>query len=199
MPTAMLAFAGTTAIETSVAGFTVSAAALEGTPLNDAEIAVLPGATETASPGDAMVLPTTAIVGMDELQVAADVRVWVKPPSSRPVAVNCCEVPSAIDALRGVTEIAVKTADVNEVVPVTVPKDAVMTVEPVVAVAALARPLPVMVATVVFDELQVTKEVRSCVDPFKRVPDAESWAVVPPAMVGSPGDNARDTTGEAVS
>jgi hypothetical protein len=199
LPTAMLAFGGVTAMETRVASLTVSDAAFEVCPLNDAEIAVLPGATETASPGEAIVLPTTAIVGTDELQVAADVRFWVKPPDNRPVAVNCCDVPRTIDAVSGVTEIAVKSADVNVVVPVTVPNDAVIMVEPVVAVDALAKPPTAMVATAVFDEFQVTKEVRSCVAPVKRVPVAESWTVVPPAMVGSPGDSARETSGEAVS
>ena len=65
----------------------------------------------------------------------------------------------------GVTAMEATTAGVtvSVVEPLTVPSVAVMVEEPVVSVEA--RPLPEMVATVVFDDAQVTELVRSSIVP----------------------------------
>jgi len=90
-------------------------------------------------------------------------------------------------------------AEVSVVVPVAVSNVAVMVGEPVVDVAAVARPLMLIAAIPVSEELHVTYEVRSCVAPFRSVPSAENWTDVPLAMVGSEGDKAIDWGGEVVS
>lgn len=65
-------------------------------------------------------------------------------------------------------------AEVSVVVPVTVSNEAVIVVEPVVDVVVVARPLVLIAAIPVSEELHVTYEVRSCVAPFRSVPIAEN-------------------------
>jgi hypothetical protein len=92
----------------------------------------------------------------------------------------------------------VTAADVSNVVPEMLPNDAVMVVEPAVVDNALARPLLVTFATAVFDEVQVIKEVRFCTVPSRRVPVVVNPIAVPLAIVGSEGERAMDTRGDAV-
>jgi succinyl-CoA synthetase alpha subunit len=67
-------------------------------------------------------------------------------------------------------ETSVVDVTVREVVPETPPDAAVIVVEP--AAAAEASPLAAIVATPVFDDVQVTEVVRFCVAPFENVPVA---------------------------
>lgn len=166
-PAATLVVVGATEIETSVAGVTVSTAGgAEVTVPNEARMLVVPVAFDSASPNVPATLPTVATEGAEELQSAKVVRFWVRPPVSVPVAVNCCDVPSAMLALAGVTAIEVTAADVSVVGPDIAPRDAVIVVVPVVAVPVLARPAAETVAMATLEEVQVTNEVRSCVAPF---------------------------------
>jgi len=90
VPTAMLEFAGVTAIETRVAAETVS----DAVPLTDPEVAVMvtvPVPTPLARP----LTSTVAVPVAEELQVT-DVSNCVLPSSKLPTAVNCWLVPAAI-------------------------------------------------------------------------------------------------------
>ena len=77
-PRGMLVFPGVTAMDTRVAGRTVKAAAFDSLvapkETKDAEMAVVPGVTDTARPGDADGLPMAAIVGDEDVHEADDVR-----------------------------------------------------------------------------------------------------------------------------
>lgn len=126
-----------------------------------AEMAVLPVATPVASP----VLDTVAVDASDELHATAPVMFWVEPSLYVPVACNCKVVPTAIEALAGVTAMDTRaggfTVSVEE--PLIAPEAALMTVLP--TPAPLANPVLEIVATVVADELQFTDVVRFCVVP----------------------------------
>ena len=75
------------------------------------------------------------------------------------MAVNCCVVPLAIEALAGVTAIDTNTdVTVRFVVPLIAPEVAWIVVLPVTT--PVARPALVIVAAEVFDELHVTELVR---------------------------------------
>lgn len=179
----MLGLVGVIEIDTRTAGFTVSVAAFEVTPEKLAVMNVEPGLTDVASPFGADVVLMVAIAVFDEFQVAQTVRSCTAPPDRKPVAVNCWVVPRTIVALDGVTAIEVTAAAVSVVDPETVPKVAVIVVNPVAEGDAEARPVLVMAATLVSDEFQVAKAVISCVAVFSNVPTAESWSAVPDAMV----------------
>ena len=92
-------------------------------------------------------------------------RFCVEPSVKVPVAVNCCVRPLAIVGFAGVTAIDVTTAavTVSVVVPLTLPEVAVIVVDP--AASVVARPVVEIVATAMFDEVQVTEPVRFCVEP----------------------------------
>jgi hypothetical protein len=81
------------------------------------------------------------------------------------VAVNCCALPDAIEAVFGVTAIDVKTAAVTVRVaePLTVPDEAVIVAVP--AATLVARPELLIVATELADDFQVAV-VRFCVVPL---------------------------------
>lgn len=159
VPTAMLEFAGVTAIETSVAAVTVS----EAVPLTDPDVAVIvvePAATPVA-------LPLTSIVAAevaDELHVT-EVSSWKLPSSKLPTAVNCCCVPGAIDGVAGLTVIEVNCAATTVRVELSesAPKVAVIVVCP--AETVVTRPELETVATEVEDEFQVTALERSALEP----------------------------------
>jgi len=82
-----------------------------------------------------------------------------------PVAVNCSFVPRGVDALAGVTEIAVRIADetVNCVCPDTLPDAAVTVTAPIPCEAA--KPAPFTLAVLVFVDVHVTADVMFCVLP----------------------------------
>ena len=78
-----------------------------------------------------------------------------------PVAVNCCASPMATEIEAGVTVIATSSAGVTvkTVEPEMLPEVAVMVVVP--SPMEVARPVPLMVATVVAELDQVVVAVRS--------------------------------------
>jgi hypothetical protein len=89
----------------------------------------------------------------------------VLPSEYVPVAVNCCVVPLAIDGFAGATAIdtGVAVPTVNVVLPVTLVVVAV--ISDVLRPTPVASPPAVMVATVVFEEAQVTEVVKFFVVP----------------------------------
>jgi len=97
-PSAIDAFAGDTASDTSAAAVTVRVV-LPLTPDTVAVIVADPGALPVAIP----VLETVAVLVFDELQLAELVRFWLLPSLYLPVAVNCWVSPAAIEGELGVT------------------------------------------------------------------------------------------------
>ena len=84
-----------------------------------------------------------------------------------PVALNCCELPRAIDGFAGVIAIDTSVAGwtVKPALPVTLPEPALICDVP--CPAPLASPPEVIVATLVFADAQVAALVRSWVVPFE--------------------------------
>jgi len=159
VPTAMLEFAGVTAIDTNVALFTLS----EAVPVIEPEIALIvadPVPTEVARP-EAL---TVAVPETDDVHVT-DVKSCVLPSSNIPTALNCWVVPSAIETAFGSTSIDIRCAEttVRVVVSLRDPTVAVIVVCP--APTVVASPEPFMLATEAEEELHVTPLTRSCVDP----------------------------------
>ena len=78
---------------------------------------------------------------------------------------NCCVVPLAIDGFAGVTAIDSNSAGptVKVVLPVTPPELAL--ISDVLCASPVARAPDVTVATLVFDEAQLTALVRFWMDP----------------------------------
>src|ERR1019366_4744196 len=141
VPTAIEAFPGVTAIDTSTAAVTVSVVE----PVMLPSVALMleaPFATLVASPAALIV----ATLGPDELHAAVLVRVCVLPSLYVPVAVNCCVVPAPIEASPAAVTVTV-------VEPVMLPSVALMLEVP--AVTPVDRPPAVIIATPGADELQV--------------------------------------------
>jgi len=159
VPTAMLEFAGVTAIETRLAPVIVS----DAVPVTEPELAVI-----VATPVPTLVArPVESAVAMDE-DDEDQVTDWshcVLPSSKFPTAVNCCVVPSAMDGVAGLTEMEMRCAGttVKVIASVNEPTVAVIVVEP--AAMVVAKPELLMVATVVEDEFQVTPLARSALEP----------------------------------
>jgi hypothetical protein len=99
-----------------------------------------------------------------------------------PVAVNCSEVPLAIDKFGAVTAIETSVAAVTVSVaePFTAPKTALILLVPVPT--AVTIPPAVMVATPALCELQVTELVMFCVELSAYVPVAVNCSEVPLAI-----------------
>jgi hypothetical protein len=195
-PLATLGFAGVTAMETSVAGVTVSVVLPVKLP-DVAEIVVVPTARVEARPLAAMV----AVVVLDDAQVAVEVRFCVEPSVYVPVAVNCCPTPLATLGFAGATATETSTggSTVSPVVPVTPPDIAEMVVVP--AARVVARPVAAMVAAAGVDDAQVAVEVRFCVEPSVYVPMAVNCCVSPASTTGFAGVTAMvaTTAGSTVS
>ncbi len=104
-PFAMEIALGTTAILTRAGGPTVRLAAPENVWLV-AETIVVPAASPVASPAAVMV----ATVGLAADQRTREVKSSVVPSENRPVAVNCCVVPLAIEGPAGLTVTPTKCA-----------------------------------------------------------------------------------------
>jgi hypothetical protein len=103
------------------------------------------------------------------------------------VAVNCWVAPKVKLGLVGITDIEMRVAEftvrvANPVIPC---KPAPMLAVPVAT--AVARPLPLMVATDVFDEPQETWAVISWFVPSEFVPIAINCWVAPAGMLGVAG------------
>jgi hypothetical protein len=95
--------------------------------------------------------------------------------------------PAATEAALGEIEIEVTTAGVTASVaePLIVPDVALIVVVPVARL--VAKPTPLMVATVVEEELQLALVVRFCVVPLLYVPVAVNCCVYPAATEAVPG------------
>ena len=119
MPLAIEGLAGVTAIDTRVAGVTVSVV-LPVMLLEAAWIVVVPAPTAVAKPAALIV----ATVTTEELHVAVLLRFCVVPSLNVPVAVNCCVPPFATDGFAGVMAIdtSVAAVTVSVVLPLMLPE-----------------------------------------------------------------------------
>jgi hypothetical protein len=194
-PFATLGFAGVTAIEVSAADATVSVV-LPTTVPEVAEMVLVPAATVVARPPAAMV----AVAVLDDAQVAEAVRFCVVPSVYVPVAANCCVRPFATLGFAGVTAMDVNVATtVSVLLPLTVPKVAEMMLVPDAELAAVARPVALMVATVMLEDAHVTLLVRSRVLASAYVPVAVNCCVAPVNTLGPAGVTAIDVSETTVS
>ncbi len=190
-PIAMSAPVGVTAMDTSVAGLTVSVAAFEVMPADMAVIADVPMPAPKALPCEPAALLMLATEVLPEIHSALPVKSWVVLFVYVPIAVNCCVNPFAILGVSGVTAIDTSAAvlTVKVVDPDIAPKVAVISDEPVLTV--VARPLPpaalLIVATLGVPDIQVTMVVRSRVLLSVYVPVAVNCWVNPKAIDGLPG------------
>jgi hypothetical protein len=155
----MVELAGAIASETKVAVVTV----IEAVPEIDPEAAVsvdVPAAIAEPSPVE---LTVRTFCALDDHWT--DGSTCVLPSSNVPVAVNCCSVPIAIEAVDGETVIEVRCAatTVKEVESVRDPTLAVIVVVP--GANNDASPVLSMAATVGEEEVHVTPLVRSAEDP----------------------------------
>jgi hypothetical protein len=182
---AMLGLAGRTAIETRLDALTVAVTVPSTVP----EVAVMvtdPRFLPVASPPTVI---EATLVG-DALHTTLPVMSCVVLSENVPVAVNCCTVPSGIDAVTGVTLmelrvalVTVRTAPWEETVPELVVIVAAIVEDPVVnPMASPAAPFTLMPTTEGFEELQVTDQVTFCVLLSVRVPVAVNCTVVPRAI-----------------
>jgi hypothetical protein len=182
-------FAGVIAMLTSVADVIVSDAPLLVTPAYVAVIVALPVLPPVATP-----LALIEAADEDDCHETCVVRSCVELSVNVPVAVNCCLVPAAIDAVAGVTLIELSVAGV-------IVMDTDCVIVPDVAVT-VALPCPTPVATPLFetettlldDDAQLIDEVRSCVEPSEYVPTAWNCTVVPTAIDGFDGVIATETS-----
>jgi hypothetical protein len=158
-PIGMLEFAGVTAIETRLAPVTVTAAL----PVIDPELAFtlpVPRPIPVANPEESTVTTT----GADDDHVT-DVNIWVLPSSKIPVAINACFVPAAIVTGDGVTEMETRCALTTVRVTESVNDPTVAWIVVVPAPVVAARPEPLIVATGVDDEFQLTPLTKSWLVP----------------------------------
>jgi hypothetical protein len=179
--------AGVTAIDCNVAAATVSTV----DPLMAPDVALIaedPVAKVVAKPVALMV----ATDGVAELHITLAVRFCVLLSLNVPVAVNCWVNPLATDRLAGVTAIdcSVAALTVRTVDPATLPDVALM--DEVPTAKALARPVPLIVATPGAAEAQVTLPVRFCVLLSVNVPMAVNCCERPLATDGLAGVTAID-------
>jgi hypothetical protein len=198
----MLAVPGVTAMETREAAETVSVALPEIEPAV-AVMVLTPVARPLALPFVPDPLEIVAAAVLLEVQLTEVVRSWVVLSEKVPVAVNCWLVPLAIVAVFGVTAIETSVAadTASVAVPDMEPDVAVMVVEPVASpMARPGLPEPVeIVATEVVVEVQLTRDVRSCVLPSVYVPTASNCWVVPLAMLVEGGPTEIATRAAAVT
>ncbi len=195
-PTDTVGLAGVIAREVRTAGFTVSVVDADTAP-DVAVIVVVPAATDVAMPFEPAALLTVATELLEELQVTAAVRFCVEPSEYVPVAVNCCFVPVAIDGLEGETAIETRLAvfTVRVVDTEMLPEAAVIVVDPAATdVASPSDPAALLiVATAVFEDVQLAEAVRSCVVLSEKVPVAVNCCVVLLAIAGLEGETAIET------
>ena len=190
VPGAMVRPIGVTEIDTRVALDTVRV--IEA--LADPSVAVIvdvPGARPFARP---LPLPIFATPVLEEVQVACVVRSCVLPSLKVPIAENCWLVVAAIVTSPGwmASEARSAASTVAVAVPLTEPEAAVMVVVP--RLRAVARPLTVIDATLVFEEVQVTVPVMSWTVPSENVPVAVNCCRVPSGIEGAVGVTAMEVT-----
>lgn len=116
------------------------------------------------------------------------------PSLNVPMAENCWLVVAAIVASPGMmaSEARLAAFTVAADVPLTEPDAAVIVVVP--KFRAVAKPLAVIDATPVFEELHVDVPVMSCVDPSENVPIAVNCCSVPREIEGFTGVTAIEVT-----
>jgi hypothetical protein len=140
----------------------------------------------------------TATVAGEALQVRVVVRSFDVPSVYVPDAVNCWDLPKSILGADGAMLIETRAAGVTVTVAVvdTEPDTAVMVVEPVVRdCASPAVPAETLiVATVGFDDIHCTDDVRFCVELSLYVPVATNGCVVPRGIEGVDGVTAIETS-----
>jgi hypothetical protein len=161
-PSGTEGIAGVTAMETSADGVTVSAVE----PVMDPDVAVIV-AEPVPPPAASPELSIVAIPVLEELQSTEPVRSCVLPSVYVPVAANCCLVPSATDALGGVTAILSSAAGPTVIVlwpEIPVPVALAVTCTVPVATAC-AIPLTPMLARVGSLDVHWTEAVMFCVLP----------------------------------
>lgn len=141
-------------------------------PLTDPSAAVTVAvfaSIPVASPRLPLALPMPTTTVFDELQVTCVVKSCVLLSVNVPVAVNCCVKPFEKVGSVGVTWIETSVAGliVATVLPLTLPKVAVIVDEPTAAAASSpALPLALLtVAFAAFELVHVTCDVRFCVEP----------------------------------
>lgn len=127
-----------------------------------------PAPRPVAIPLKPVALSIVATVALDDVQVTDDVRFLVVKFEYVPVAINCCVPPTGIRASAGVTTMDDSTAEVTVSVAVPAFPEAgsvaviVMALPVAFAVATPFEPVALLtVATVVFEDDQVTEDVRS--------------------------------------
>ena len=164
-------------------------------PALKAVIVEVPAARPCASPAALIV----AAVVLEDDHAAVAVKFCVELSVNVPVAVNCCDWPAEMLGVAGVTAIETRVAAVtfNVVVPLTLPDFAVIVELP--TPAAVARPVALIVATVVVAELHVALAVRFCVLLSLNVPVAVNCCVRPLATEGFAGVTAIETSVGAVT
>lgn len=155
----MVELVGAMASETKVALVTVT----DAVPLIAPEVAVtvdVPAASAEPSPA---VLTVRTFCALDDHWT--DGSICVLPSSKVPVAMNCCSVPIASEAVDGEMAIEVRCAatTVKVVESLKDPTLAVIVVVPALNIEA--SPVLSMVAIAADEEIQVTPLVRSAVDP----------------------------------
>ena len=189
VPAEMDAFAGVTAIDTSVGGVTVNVV----DPLIDPDVAwimVFPCDTLVANPVPFIV----AALVFEEDHNAELVKFCLLPSLYVPVAVHCCVVPAGTDAFAGVTAIdtSVGGVIVNVVDPLIDPDVAWIVVFP--CDTLVANPVPFIVAALAFEEDHNAELVKFCLLPSVYVPIAVNCCVVPAGTDGFAGVTAIDTS-----
>jgi hypothetical protein len=177
-----------TAIDCNVAVVTVTLAETATLPRlagATALIVTVPGATEVTSPLLPPELLTVAKAEFEDAQFACTVRSWVEPSLKLPLVFRFTLTPTGIEVLEGATLIEIKVAlvTVSIVVPVTKPVVALIVLTPGATPCALGFWVPI-IATLGFEEAQVTNPFRLCVLPSVKVPIAENDCNVFTAIAG---------------
>src|SRR5712664_2508015 len=187
IPLVIEGFAGVTAIDTSVAGVTVSSVEPLMLPLV-AEIVEVPAPTAVASP----VLLIVATVPVPDAHTAL-LSTCVELSLNVPVAVNCCVAPLVIEGFAGVTAIdtSVVGVTVSSVEPLMLPLVAEIVEVP--APTAVASPVLLIVATVPVPDAH-TALLSTCVELSLNVPVAVNCCVAPLVIEGFAGVTAIDTS-----
>jgi hypothetical protein len=156
-------------IDCNVAAVTVSATTFEVIPACPAVTLLEPTPVPVARP----LLPMVAAAVFEEVQVTEFVRLCVLPSVKVPVAVNWSVRPFATELVAALMVIDCSVAAVTvrarllDVIPLC---DALTLLEPIPV--PVARPLELMVAVAVFEEVHVAELVRFWVLPSVKVPVA---------------------------
>jgi hypothetical protein len=186
-PLVIEGFPGVTAIDTSVAGFTVSS--VEPVMLLlVAEIVDVPVPTAVAK-SVALIVATVAVPDAHTALLSTCVELSLNVP----VAVNCCVAPLVIEGFPGVTAIDTSVAGftVSSVEPVMLLLVAEIVDVPVPT--AVAKSVALIVATVAVPDAH-TALLSTCVELSLNVPVAVNCCVAPLVIEGFPGVTAIDTS-----